>query len=157
MYGSLNAENSKLRNAIIDRFKRVPTKDKAAEVIEMQKLFNRIDNDKDAKTFVKKSINKDLKIASIAELNEVLDTVPLKKANIFFNNAKRIIEQAEREERKTALIKELENPFYKPQQPQKAKMVRMYNCYEKQEGILSKTVRLIENKINQFIYSRSAA
>ena len=157
MYKTLNAENTKLRYEIMDKFK-YNRNDKTAEIVEMKILFDRIDKDKDAKKFVQKAIIKDLKIPSIAELNEVLDTVPLKKANVFFNNAKRIIEQASGEERKTALVKELENPFFKAKEPQKkAKIIRMYSPYERQEGFLSKTARFIENKINQFIYNHLAA
>ena len=156
MYETLNAENTKLRYEIMDRFK-YNRNDKTAEIVEMKVLFDRIDKDKEAKKFVQKAIIKDLKIPSIAELNEVLDTVPLRKANVFFNNAKRIIEQASGEERKTALVKELENPFFKAKEPQKkAKIIRMYSPYERQEGFLSKTARFIENKINQFIYNHMA-
>ena len=156
MYETLNAENTKLRYEIMDRFK-YNRNDKTAEIIEMKVLFDRIDKDKEAKKFIQKAIIKDLKIPSIAELNEVLDTVPLRKANVFFNNAKRIIEQASGEERKSALVNELENPFFKAKEPhKKAKIIRMYSPYERQEGFLSKTARFIENKINQFIYNHMA-
>ena len=83
-----------------DCFNRVM--DKNSELREMQALFDRIDSDEEAHKFVKKAINKDMKINSIAELNEVLDTVSLKKANVFFNNVKRIVELSYGEERKTA-------------------------------------------------------
>ena len=159
MYGSLNSQNSKLRTAIVNRFKNEPLKDKAAEIIEMQKLFNKIDNDADAKTFVQKAINKDLNISSIAELNEVLEIAPLKKANIFFNNAKRIIEKSTGEERKTALIVELENPFFESKTPKfgKARLVRMFSDRPEKENIFTRTYKIIENRINQYRYSRLSA
>ena len=159
MYGTLNSENAKLRNAIIERFKGAPIKDRTAEIIEMQTLFNRIDKDNDAKSFVQKAISKDLKIASIEELNEILNIAPLKKANIFFNNAKRIIERSSGDERKTALIVELENPFSESKQPrnQKARIVRMFADKPQKESIFTKTVKIIENKINQYRYSRLSA
>ena len=158
MYGSLNPENAKLRSAIVERFKYTPMGKKPAEIVEMQKLFNTIDTNKDAQVFVKKAITKDLNVGTIEELNEILETAPLKKANIFFNNAKRIIEQASREERKTALVQELENPFYKPKQPvAKKRIFSISNPYEQQEGFLSRTARIIENKFNQYRYSHMVA
>ena len=157
MYRTLNPENTQLRYDIIDKFKYIRNNDKSAEIVEMKVLFDRIDKDADAKKFVQKAIIKDLKIDSVAELNEVLNTTPLKKANVFFNNAKRIIEQTGGEERKAALVNELENPFYKAKEPRKARIIRMHSPYEQNEGIFSKTARFIENKINQFIYNHMAA
>lgn len=159
MYGSLDSTNAGLRKAVVDRFKMVPAKEKTAEVVEMQALFDRIDKDKDAKIFVEKAISKDLKVSSIAELNEVLNAAPLKKANIFFNNAKRIIERSSGEERKTALIVELENPFYESKTPKngKARMVRMFADRPQQDDFFTRTIKIIENKINQYRYYRMSA
>ena len=160
MYGSLNSANSQLRNAIVERFRKPASADNTKEIAEMQKLFARIDTDKDANIFIQKAISKDLRLNSIAELNEIIDTVPLKKANIFFNNTKRIIEKTEGEERKTALILEMENPFYeaKNQKKHSAKMVRMFadNTVEK-DDIFTKAYKIIENKINQYRYSKLSA
>ena len=160
MYGSLNSANSKLRNAIVERFRKPASSDNTKELAEMQKLFTRIDTDKDANTFVQKAISKDLRLDSIAELNEIIDIIPLKKANIFFNNTKRIIEKTDGEERKTALIIEMENPFYEAKNPRKhsAKMIRMFadNTAEK-DDIFTKAYKIIENKINQYRYSRLSA
>lgn len=160
MYGSLNSANSKLRNAIVESFKNPTASNNQEELAEMQKLFARIDSDKDVNIFVQKAISKDLRLNSIAELNEIIDTIPLKKANIFFNNTKRIIETTEGEERKTALIVEMENPFYKAKNPKKhsAKMVRMFadNTAEK-DDIFTKVYKIIENKINQYRYSKLSA
>ena len=157
MYNSFNSDNTKLRNAILDRFKYTKGKNTAAEIVEMKSLFDRIDKDTDARTFIQKAINKDLRVSSIAELNEIINIVPLKKANVFFNNAKRIIELSNGEERKAALIKELENPFFRPKSTtQKAKIVRMYSPYES-ENIFTQIAKIVENKFNKFIYSRIAA
>lgn len=158
MYGSLNSKNAKLRNAIVERFKHTPLKDKQAEIVEMQKLFDTIDNNKYARTFVRKAIIKDLNVSSIAELNEVIDSAPLKKANIFFNNAKRIIERSSGEERKNALIFELENPFFEPQTPKasNARMIRMFEGTQKEDWI-TRTYKKIENKINQYRFYRMSA
>ena len=125
----------------------------------MQSLFNKIDKDSDAKSFVQKAIDKDLKIGSIKELNEVLSVTPLKKANIFFNNAKRIIERSTGKERTQALVEELENPFFESKAPkiQKARIVRMFSDRPQKEGFFSRTVKIIENKFNQFRYNRMSA
>lgn len=159
MYGSLDSKNSNIRNAIIERFKNAPIQDRTAEIVEMQNLFNRIDKDKDAKIFVQKAISKDLKIGSIAELNEVINVTPLKKANVFFNNAKRIIERSVGEERKSALTLELENPFFESKIPQtgKKRIVRMFADRPQHDGFFTRTVKIIENKINQYRYSRMSA
>ena len=158
MYGTMDSSNAKLRQTVAERFSNLPVKDRTAEIVEMQTLFNRIDKDNDAKTFVQKAINKDLKIASIAELNEVLDNTPLKKANIFFNNAKRIIERSTGEERKQALTVELENPFFESKAPKEQKrMVRMFSDRPQKDDFFTKTAKIIENKINQYRYSRMSA
>lgn len=159
MYGTLDKTNAKLRQAIVERFKNAPVKDRASEILEMQTLFNKIDKDKDAKIFVQKSISKDLKIGSIAELNEVLNATPLMKANIFFNNAKRIIERSSGEERKTALVVELENPFFESKQPKngKARIVRMFSGRPEKDDFITRTAKIIENKINKYRYSRMSA
>lgn len=159
MYGSMDKANLKLRQAIVERFKISSIKDKTAEIVEMQSLFNKIDKDLDAKSFVQKAIDKDLKIGSIKELNEVLSVTPLKKANIFFNNAKRIIERSTGKERTQALVEELENPFFESKAPkiQKARIVRMFSDRPQKEGFFSRTVKIIENKFNQFRYNRMSA
>jgi hypothetical protein len=74
-----------------------------------------------------------------------------------FNNAKRIIERSAGEERKTALVAELENPFFESKLPQKgkAKMVRMFA--PQKDDFLTRTYKIIENKINQYRYSRMSA
>lgn len=155
MYKSLGTENMKLRQQVMDRFKYTAVKDKAAEINEMRVLFNRIDTDAEARKFVQKSINKDLKVNSIAELNEVLNAAPLMKANVFFNNAKRIIELSSGEERHAALQKELENPFFVPQK--RAKIVGMFSHSYDNDGFVMKAVKIIENEINKFRYSRMSA
>jgi len=158
MYSTLNHDNAKLRQGVMEMFKR-PSADKTADIKEMKILFDKIDTNEDAKKFLQKAVAKDLKIGSVAELNEVLETTPLKKANIFFNNAKRIIETSSGEERKTALIAELENPFFTPKTPirGKARIVRLYNNQPEKEGFFSRAAKIIENKINQYRYSKIAA
>lgn len=156
MYGTLNKKNAGLRQSIISRFKTNKLQDKTNELKEMQILFNKIDTNPEVEKFVKKAINKDLKVDSIAELNEVIDNVPLKKANVFFNNAKRIIELSSGEERKTALVKELENPFFTPR-VKKQNLTRMFMSNQTSDNIFTKFTKIIENKYNQFIYSRMAA
>ena len=158
MYSTVNHENAKLRQGIMEMFKR-PSADKTAEINEMKILFDKIDTNEDVKKFVQMALDKDLKIGSVAELNEVLETTPLKKANIFFNNAKKIIETSSGEERKTALVTELENPFFIPKTSQKgkAKMVRMFDNRQQPEGFFSRAVKLIENKINQYRYNKMVA
>ena len=159
MYGSLNEENAKLRSAIVERFKYTPLNNKQAEIVEMQKLFDTIDNDEYARTFVKKAITKDLSVGSIAELNEVIAATPLKKANIFFNNAKRIIERSTGEERKIALTSELENPFFEPKTPKqsKARMVKMFDYGVQKDDWFTRAYKTIENKINQYRFYRMSA
>lgn len=159
LYATLNKNNLKLRNAILERFKYSYANNKSAQIVQMQTLFNKIDNDKDAKTFVQKAINKDLKISSIEELNEILDTTPLKKANIFFNNAKRIIEHSSGEERKKALVVELENPFFESKgiKVGRPRMVRIYENRHQKDSFITKAAKIIENKINQYRYYRISA
>ena len=159
MYGSTNPENAKLRNAVIEHFKNAPVKERTAEIVQMQTLFNKIDKDKDVKSFVQKAITRDLKIGSISELNEVLDIMPVKKANVFFNNAKRIIERSTGDERKTALVVELENPFFESKAPQgkKARIVRMFADKPQKDDFFTKMYKVVENKINQYRYYRMSA
>ena len=159
MYETVDAKNAQLRRDVLGMFKNSPVNNRAAEIIEMQNLFNKIDNNEDAKTFVQKAISKDLRVRSIAELNEVLEVAPLKKANIFFNNAKRIIEKSTGEERKNALVFELENPFFESKNPKahNARMIRMFDSRDSKENFLTRAFMIIENKINQYRYRKLAA
>ena len=79
--------------------------------------------------------------------------------NIFFNNAKRIIERSSGEERKNALILELENPFFEPKTPQqsKARIIRMFGNGVQKDDWITRTYKTIENKINQFRFYRMSA
>ena len=153
LYGTLNKNNADLRQSIISSFKSNKPENMTDEINAMQKLFNKIDTDPDAKKFVIKAINKDLRVNSIMELNEIIENTPLKKANIFFNNAKRIIELSGGEERKSALVNELENPFF---EPQKKKISRMFEP-KQNNNIFIQLTKMIENKYNQFLYNRIAA
>jgi len=153
MYESANKNNAKLRKAVIEQFKSDLVHGKTYELSDLNILFDKIDNNNDVKKFIQKAVKKDLRVHSISELNEILDNIPLKKANLFFNNAKRIIESTNGEERKKALLTELENPFFEPLKSIKNEKKLRITAYARPESMTSKLIRYIENEINKLRYN----
>ena len=154
MYKSTTKKNLKIRTSIIDAFQytqigNLSLKGKNGEITEMKKLFDRMDNDKHAKNFVKKTIIKHDRLESIKEYNELLDNVPSKKLDIFYDNACNIFYQKKGEERISTLQKEIENPFFETEQAKKVRKYHEENGYQKPESLITKVYKYASNQFNK--------
>ncbi len=116
MLKTLNKQNHKMRNKIIDGFtydlvnrNETNLKDK---LNQLTILFEAADNNKNIKKFINKTFPKVAKNLSIKEMNEIISNIPAKKLNIFSSNVHNIIKQTRSHERIDALNKHIENPFF---------------------------------------------
>ena len=113
-------KNLKLRLNLIETFKsslyRSIEKETNTHLTELRKLYDKIDEDKNIKSFISKSLldlqKSDL---TIKEVNEILDNISSKKLNIFKNNVFRIIRKTNSNDRISTLKKEITNPLFEPQ------------------------------------------
>lgn len=154
IYSTTKPENLKTRLEIIDKFKNVYSQgqSKESEIHSMRTLFDRMDNDKHAKTFVDNALGDGIKIESMEEFNRIMDIIPPAKAEIFHKNISRIVRNTNLSEREQALINNVENPNYV--NPRVVEEQSHYLRPQKEDGVLIKLVKNIENKFNQNRYQR---
>jgi len=154
IYESTNAKNFKIRNSFIKNFVKGYTKNITDEnkywdeTKYLSALFNKLDKDKDVKTFVNNLIKDEHPLASIKDLYNVVENIPAKKLNRFYSNFINIEEQVSPEKLVKTLEEELENPFFQTKTTQR----RERGGYREKESGTSKVFRFIKNKINIFIY-----
>ena len=149
MFETSTPENIASRLEVMDNFKTVDIigQSDGSALNSMRVLFSKMDNDKHVAGFVHNILGDGLKIESIRELNRVIDMVPSKKAEIFHRNIARIVKNTNVEEREQAIFDNIENPFF----------VNKKEGSPKQDGIVKKFAKLVENKINLHRYNRLTA
>ncbi len=152
LYKSSNADNIKLRLDIIDKFGYCPAEKFENEVKELKKLFKNAEQNEDVKEFVTNAVKKGLAVNSIGELNSVIEATPLKKANYFFDNVRRIVALSEGEERTVALKKETENPFFIPNQKRTSRILNRTGIVN-EYGYFGKISSYLKNRIKVFLYN----
>jgi hypothetical protein len=161
MYKSITSENFQVRRDLLEALKyhndrQAPDKG-YSEIVKLQALFEKMDNNKDVMEFIKNATVKDLKFNSIDDLIDILNTVPTQKANIFFNNLKRIVRKTSGEERSIALKNELENPFYESKSNAFMRKQSLEYGFITPESKFSKFKRFLENKINMYKLKKQGA
>lgn len=151
MYLSATEENLNLRKQIMIRFRDSYAQEKThvSDIRSMSNLFETIDKDKYAFSFVDKALKDDIAIDNMEELRRILDIVPSKKAAIFHQNIVKIINCTTPAERETALAEEIENPFF----PQKIAGKGQYGINEgemhsQQESFFNRIALAIKNEFN---------
>lgn len=157
MFKSTNDKNINTRIRLIDKFKSNYTGAATgiSEIKAMKDLFAHIDSNPHKAAFVEKALNNNIKIESIENLNTILAIVPPKKAEIFYKNIVRIVKYTTPEERKSALLTEIENPFFPIKRvDEKIKRdVITYGALPKDSKI-EKLAKYIENEFNIRRYSK---
>ncbi len=156
MYKTFTPENYKLRMDVLNKFT-MPTKvsnNITSDISELKKLYGRIDENENIRAFMDKAVRKDLHVTSPKEFNEILETVPAKMAEIFLTNLKRIVTLTKGQERKTAILNELKNPFYEPASAKSVKGGKILYGGAESDNIFSKAFRYVGNKINMYRYNR---
>lgn len=114
---TLNSDNVALRTKLLNydmnqKLMHLKVSKQTFNLEELQKLYSTIDNDKNARKFIEKTLDNVSTSVSIAELNEILAKMPTKQLNIFHKNAFNIINQTAPNERIEVLKQNIENPFY---------------------------------------------
>lgn len=157
MYKSSTNKNIITRLNILNKFKNPNESLNSLETQSMKTLFEKIDNDKNSAKFVHKILGDNIKISQIEELNEILDIVPSKKAEIFHKNIARIIKYTDRSERAEALKNEIENPFFITRRYAQVLNDSIKAGFTKKESVFDKLIKSIENKINIIRYNKLSA
>ena len=114
MYKSTTSKNLNMRNYILRNT--TPIKSFSSgiakqDLVDLNKLFKTIDEDKHAKQYVKASITSN-SMLSVHDYNELFENIEPKKLNIFKENSWNIINQVDKSNRVEVLAKEIENPFF---------------------------------------------
>ncbi len=116
MLKSANSKNINLRLHIIDVFSSKYHNSENTKIneniTELNKLFNKLDNDKHAKRFVKKSISQIKYSVTLKELNEMLECISTRKLDIYSPNVINILSKVRGENRFAVLSSEIKNPFF---------------------------------------------
>ena len=161
MYKSTNSKNIEQRLDLLNHFK-YSNSDKSrvskeSEISSMKKLFNKMDNDESSANFVDKILGDNIAAKSISELNEILDIVPSKKAEIFHKNIARIVKYTDEKNRVEALKHQVENPFFMTRRHAELLEDSIRAGFTRRESRFSRITRLIENKINIIKYNKIAS
>ena len=154
MFKTTNKDNLKIRIKIMDnfvyhKFENYKINDNNEEISAIKELFDKIDNDKHAKSFVNKAINKNMNIKTAKEFNEILSSTSTKKLDIFFNNTKNIFNQTSGLERKQALQEEIKNPFFKTERAILQEQDDIEYGFRKKPNIFSIAGKYIANVFNK--------
>ena len=164
MYKSTTKDNLETRQAILDHFQyhkffnvnkiEQPNKENK-EVSALKELFQKIETDKHAKSFVEKTMNDDTNIGTVQEYVDILNSTEPKKLDIYYSNAKNIMNQTSGERRLKVLGKEIENPFYKTPERIEQENYEIQEGYAKKPSIIRHAKKYIINKFNELKYSVS--
>lgn len=141
MLKSVNSKNIRLRLSVIDAYSSKFCNSKNLKIdeniIELNKLFEKLDNDKYTRGFVKKTLSNIKYSLSIKELNEMLERIPSRKLNIYSSNVTNILSKVRGEDRFFVLEKEIKNPFFETESSLKKKNLDIEYGYIKKQSKFS--------------------
>ena len=164
MYKSTTNKNLKLRQKILDSYSiqynlaNISKRDGVNENIqELRRLFDNIDKNKHASSFIKKLLPSDSLPDKLQNLNEILENVPNKKLDIFADNTINILAQTSPGKKRIEILnKQIENPFYMSAQKQEYIMSsREYGLPTSEDSMLTKVGKYIKNRFNLIRYKLS--
>ena len=117
IYKTTTAENLKVRKGLIKNYSNSiisqhASEEQMAQLTELKKVFDKIDNDEYAMKFVKTITENPVYTLKLSEINNILDNVPTLKLGIFSSNARNIIRQTNSNNQIETLLNEIENPFF---------------------------------------------
>ena len=121
---------------------------------ELDTLFNILDNNEQARIFVKDSLKKLSYCISLSELNNILIQIPSGSLNIFRKNALRIISLTRGENRINALKNEIQNPFFETPESLEYKNNAIERGYIKKPSLFKNLTKQLENYFNILRYSQ---
>ena len=116
----------------------------------LSKLYSTLDNDKNAESFVKKSMGQiDSNTIDLGELVEILDNVSAKKLNIFKDNAWNIISKTHGEKRIEALNHNITDAFFETENSRINNRNQIRYGYNKRRTMFDKFCIRAKNGINK--------
>lgn len=116
----------------------------------LSRLYNTLDNDKNAESFVKKSMGQiDSNTIDLGELVEILDNVSAKKLNIFKDNAWNIISKTHGEKRIEALNNNITDAFFETENSRINNRDQIRYGYKKRRTMFDKFCIRAKNGINK--------
>ena len=152
---STNKKNAPLREELLSRFS--PTIRSAdrefsfendKKLTLLSKLYNTIDLDKNAKSFVNKSLPKIDGNMQLDDFVEILENVSTKKLNIFKDNAWNIIFKTSKEERIDALNNNITDAFFETESSRISDKLKIQYGYIKKPSITKNLYMKVKNGIN---------
>lgn len=152
---STNKKNAPLREELLSRFS--PTIRSAdrefsfendKKLTLLSKLYNTIDLDKNAKSFVKKSLPKIDGNMQLDDFVDILENVSTKKLNIFKDNAWNIIFKTSKEERIDALNNNITDAFFETESSRISNKLKIQYGYIKKPSITKNLYMKVKNGIN---------
>ena len=148
---STNKNNFKMRNKILWIYNSNTlknTEEKVDKLNDLNYLFTKIDNDKHVKNFITDMLQKrENDGMSISELNEIIDSIPALKLDIFKDNVWKIVDNTKPHNRLSILQDEITNPFYESQSARINRKTAERYGFKKRRSIFSKAYT---NVINNF-------
>ena len=156
MFKSTTDKNVNTRIRIIDKFKHNYSEAETgvSDIRAMKNLFAHMDSNPHKAAFVEKALNGNIKIESIENLNTILSVVPPKKAEIFYKNIVRIVRYTKPEERESALLTEIENPFFPTKRIDEKIKRDVITSRVQKDSNFEKLTKYFENKLNIRRYSK---
>lgn len=152
---STNKKNAPLREELLSRFS--PTIRSAdrefsfendKKLTLLSKLYNTIDLDKNAKSFVKKSLPKLDGNMQLDDFVDILENVSTKKLNIFKDNAWNIIFKTSKEERIDALNNNITDAFFETESSRISDKLKIQYGYIKKPSLTKNLYMKVKNGIN---------
>lgn len=157
MFLSTNKKNIDIRRKIIRHFPQLGREDnKQEQLLMLKKLFETIDNDRHAKSFVEKIIENNMNIPRIQILNELFEHIPANKLNIFSSNVKRISQMLRCDDKFVQILKkEITNPYFETEGHKAWRKSSESYGYIRRETLFAKITKAMINGYNILRYNIS--
>jgi len=161
MYASTNSSNVSIRRSLMYNYEDAPKTDAKGndlvqkEIAQMAKLFDRIDNDKNAKEFVSKMIEDSIHAVSFEHLNTILDTFDSKALNIYYSNINKFIKNNDVKRSIDLIEKSMHNPFYETETMRNNRKTMEEYGFRTKQTRFEKLMLKLQQKINDWRYNHS--
>ena len=161
MYASTNSSNTSIRSSLMYRYSDAPKQDAKGndlvqkEIAQMAKLFDRIDNDKNAREFISKMIEDNINAVSFEHINTILDKFDSKALNIYYSNINKFLNNSNIDDTINLIEKSMHNPFYETETMRyNRKMMEEY-AFRSKLTSFEKWMLRVQQKINDYKYKHS--
>lgn len=149
-----NKKNYKIRTELIRHYsyltKTKDIEDKAIFHKNLNQLYEIIEKNKEAKSFVKKTMKANIPINDIDIFSQLFEQIPPRKLNIFNKNALRLIGILQNKKDIVPTVKrKLENPMFTSMKPKQQKGT--YNYFDKLD-VISTLINKVKNKFHLLRY-----